>query len=143
MLKLFAITTAIVACLYPNSNQPVKKDMNLPVKVATKSIYDFKVESLDGGTIDFSQFKGKKILIVNTASKCGYTPQYEGLEALYEKYKDHLELKEEALHTQDSRIINLEDTVNKLRIQIYKLITTKISARGVTEMDNPLLEILD
>ena len=59
------------------------------------------------------------------------------------KYKDHLELKEEALHTQDSRIINLEDTVNRLRIQIYKLITTKISIRGITEMDNPLLEILD
>jgi len=59
------------------------------------------------------------------------------------KYKDHLELKEEALHTQDSRIINLEDTVNKFRIQIYKLITTKISTRGITEMDIPLLEILD
>ena len=43
--------------------------------VAQKSIYDFKVEALDGGTIDFASFKGKKILIVNTASKCGYTPQ--------------------------------------------------------------------
>ncbi|MBP9933002.1 MAG: hypothetical protein KBF25_04865, partial [Chitinophagaceae bacterium] len=39
----------------------------------TKSIYDFKIESLDGGTIDLSKYKGKKILIVNTASKCGYT----------------------------------------------------------------------
>lgn len=56
----------------------------------TKSIYDFKVEALDGGTIDLSKYKGKKILIVNTASKCGYTPQYEGLEKLYEKYKDKL-----------------------------------------------------
>jgi glutathione peroxidase len=56
----------------------------------TKSIYDFKVESLNGGTIDFADFKGKKILIVNTASKCGFTPQYEGLEELYEKYKDRL-----------------------------------------------------
>ncbi|MEI8280089.1 MAG: glutathione peroxidase [Bacteroidota bacterium] len=55
-----------------------------------KSIYDFKVESLDGKVIDFSQFKGKKILIVNTASQCGFTPQYEGLEKLYEKYKDRL-----------------------------------------------------
>lgn len=55
-----------------------------------KSIYDFKVEGLDGGTIDFAQFKGKKILIVNTASKCGYTPQYEGLEKLYEANKDNL-----------------------------------------------------
>lgn len=55
-----------------------------------KSIYDYKVEALDGGTIDFSDFKGKKILIVNTASKCGYTSQYEGLEALYKKYKGKL-----------------------------------------------------
>jgi glutathione peroxidase len=55
-----------------------------------KSIYDFKVTALDGTTIDFSQFKGKKILIVNTASKCGFTPQYAALEKLYEKYKDKL-----------------------------------------------------
>jgi glutathione peroxidase len=53
-------------------------------------IYDFKVPGLTGGTIDFSQFKGKKILIVNTASKCGNTPQYASLEKLYEKYKDKL-----------------------------------------------------
>ena len=55
------------------------------------SIYDFKVPALDGGsTIDFSQYKGKKILIVNTASYCGNTPQYKDLETLYEKYKDKL-----------------------------------------------------
>jgi glutathione peroxidase len=53
-------------------------------------LYDFKVPGLTGGTIDFSQFKGKKILIVNTASKCGNTPQYASLEKLYEKYKDKL-----------------------------------------------------
>ncbi len=58
--------------------------------IQTKTIYDFKVVSLNGGTINFADFKGKKILIVNTASKCGFTPQYEGLEALYEKYKDRL-----------------------------------------------------
>src|SRR6187551_2657920 len=55
-----------------------------------KSIYQFKVPGLLGGTIDFSQFKGKKILVVNTASKCGNTPQYEDLENLYKKYKDQL-----------------------------------------------------
>ncbi len=54
------------------------------------SIYDFKVEGLTGGKINFADFKGKKVLIVNTASKCGNTPQYEGLEELYEKYKDKL-----------------------------------------------------
>ncbi len=54
------------------------------------SIYDFKVEALESGTIDFSKFKGKKILIVNTASKCGYTPQYEGLEQLHKNMGDKL-----------------------------------------------------
>lgn len=51
------------------------------------SIYDFKVAGLEGGTIDFSKYKGKKILIVNTASKCGLTPQYADLQKLHEQYK--------------------------------------------------------
>lgn len=55
-----------------------------------KSIYDYKVTALDGSTIDFSAYKGKKILIVNTASKCGFTYQYEGLEELYKTHKDKL-----------------------------------------------------
>lgn len=55
-----------------------------------KNIYSFKVPSLTGGTIKFKDFKGKKIMIVNTASKCGNTPQYEDLEKLYEQYKDKL-----------------------------------------------------
>lgn len=53
-------------------------------------IYQFSVPGLDGKTIDFSAFKGKKILIVNTASKCGLTPQYEELEALYKTYGSKL-----------------------------------------------------
>jgi glutathione peroxidase len=48
------------------------------------------VPGLDGSTIDLSKYKGKKILIVNTASKCGFTPQYADLEKLYEKYKSKL-----------------------------------------------------
>lgn len=54
------------------------------------SIYDFKVPALDGGTIDLAKYKGKKIMIVNTASKCGNTPQYEGLQQLQDKYKNTL-----------------------------------------------------
>jgi len=50
--------------------------------------YNFSINSLQGDKIDFSQFKGKSVLIVNTASHCGFTPQYEGLQALHEKYKD-------------------------------------------------------
>ncbi len=54
------------------------------------SIHSFKVKSIEGGTIDFAKFKGKKILVVNTASKCGYTPQYEALQKVYDQYKDKL-----------------------------------------------------
>lgn len=57
---------------------------------SAKSIYEFKVPGLYGGTIDFARFKGKKIMVVNTASRCGNTPQYAELEQLYEKYKDKL-----------------------------------------------------
>jgi len=52
------------------------------------SVYDFKVKTIDGKDASLAQYKGKALLIVNTASQCGYTPQYAGLEALYEKYKD-------------------------------------------------------
>src|SRR5262245_4244514 len=53
-----------------------------------KSVLDFKVKDIDGKDVDLSQYKGDVLLIVNTASKCGYTPQYEGLESLYRKHKD-------------------------------------------------------
>jgi len=64
--------------------------MILSATLTGGSIYDFKAPGLTGGTINFSDFKGKKILIVNTASQCGNTPQYADLEKLYEKYKDKL-----------------------------------------------------
>jgi glutathione peroxidase len=57
---------------------------------AQESIYDIEVTTIDGEVVKLEKFKGKKLLIVNTASKCGYTPQYEELEKLYEKYKDQL-----------------------------------------------------
>lgn len=52
------------------------------------SIYDFKVKNIENQEVALSEFKGKVLLIVNTATGCGFTPQYEGLEALYEKYQD-------------------------------------------------------
>jgi glutathione peroxidase len=52
------------------------------------SVYDFKVKTIDGKEASLAEYKGKALLIVNTASQCGYTPQYAGLEALYVKYRD-------------------------------------------------------
>jgi glutathione peroxidase len=52
------------------------------------SIYDFKVNKINGEEVSLSEYKGKVVVIVNTASKCGFTPQYEGLEALYKKYSE-------------------------------------------------------
>ena len=55
-----------------------------------QSIHTFKVAGIDGKQINLAAYKGKKILIVNTASKCGYTPQYESLQKVYDQYKDKL-----------------------------------------------------
>jgi glutathione peroxidase len=57
-----------------------------PSGPVANSIYDFKIKGLDGKEIDFANYKGKKLLIVNTASKCGKTPQYAGLEKLHEQF---------------------------------------------------------
>ncbi len=62
--------------------------MNAFIDIDTKSIYQFKVKTLEGQDFDFASLKGKKIMVVNTASECGFTPQYKGLEELYQKYKD-------------------------------------------------------
>jgi glutathione peroxidase len=56
------------------------------VMTSATSIYDFKMNALDGTLVDFSQYKGKTLLIVNTASKCGNTPQYTDLEKLHEQF---------------------------------------------------------
>ncbi|RZI41831.1 glutathione peroxidase [Herbaspirillum sp. HC18] len=52
------------------------------------TVYDFKANSLDGKAVNLKQYQGKVLLIVNTASNCGFTPQYKGLEAVYEQFKD-------------------------------------------------------
>lgn len=57
-------------------------------KTSTNTIHKFSAENIDGVDTSLEKFKGDVVMIVNTASKCGYTPQYKGLQAIYEKYKD-------------------------------------------------------
>lgn len=84
MNKLLLLTALFIATTSATPKKPMEATAN------AKTIHEFKVPSIEGGTIDFSKYKGKKILVVNTASKCGYTPQYEGLEKLYKEHKDNL-----------------------------------------------------
>jgi Glutathione peroxidase len=79
-----AVVGGVAYYLFTNGNVKIDKSLK------SDTIYSFKVQGLEGATIDFAQFKGKKILIVNTASKCGFTPQYEGLERLYKRFNDKL-----------------------------------------------------
>lgn len=81
LLTLIASSLLIVASLSWKKATP-----NL------SGIYQFKVKTIEGKEITLEKFKGKKMLIVNVASECGYTPQYKDLQALYEKYKDKLEV---------------------------------------------------
>ncbi|MGC4129869.1 MAG: glutathione peroxidase [Bergeyella sp.] len=83
---LLSVTAFLQNCAQKKSDVSIAKTQEL----MGKTIYDYKVESLDCGEINFADFKGKKILIVNTASECGFTPQYADLEKLHETYKDKL-----------------------------------------------------
>src|SRR5688500_6889129 len=56
----------------------------------SKTVYDYTVKDINGNDVSLSQYKGKFLIIVNVASKCGFTPQYRGLEELYEELKDHV-----------------------------------------------------
>lgn len=93
MIRTLFISVIFVACTSATEQQSLTIEpatMENQSSDSTFSIHQFKVEALDGSLIDMSAFKGKKILIVNTASECGYTPQYKDLQKLYETYKDQL-----------------------------------------------------
>jgi glutathione peroxidase len=91
-MKKVVTLFSVVALFFSCQNQAQKKQTTTATAnttpMAKETIYQFKVEDLSGNTFDFSTLKGKKILVVNTASECGLTPQYEQLQAIYEKYKD-------------------------------------------------------
>ena len=91
-MKKILIAFAFISCVACQQNQAQqKKGPNTAEKneiMAKENIYQFKVKDLEGNDFDFASLKGKKILVVNTASKCGLTPQYKDLQAIYDQYKD-------------------------------------------------------
>ncbi|MBI4854379.1 MAG: glutathione peroxidase [Acidobacteria bacterium] len=87
MQKLSLITVLIMSLVSLSLFIGCEANASLP-PLKEKSIYEFSMKSIDGADVKMEEYKGKVLLIVNVASQCGYTPQYEGLQKLYTQYKD-------------------------------------------------------
>ncbi|MEZ4852651.1 glutathione peroxidase [Flavobacterium sp.] len=85
LLQLFMFGLTIIGC---KQQESLNKKLTTTETMQKKSIHQFKVKDIEGNDFNFETLKGKKIMVVNTASKCGLTPQYEQLEAIYQQYKD-------------------------------------------------------
>lgn len=116
---------AFFATLSNKSDTSSKSDL--------ESLYDIKIKSLNGKLLDLSQFKGKHILFVNVASKCGFTPQYEDLQKLFEKYQSNSQIIGVPCNQfgnqepGDSKAI---DSFCKVNYGVSFLITEKIDTKG-------------
>jgi len=86
LIGLLLLVFSFTCCSTGKKNVSSNNSTNQPM--ARKSLHEFSVVTINGDTISLSQFKGKKIMVVNTASKCGLTPQYKELEELYTQYKN-------------------------------------------------------
>ena len=86
---LIAFTAlSLISCMENKAQIKQETSVNTEKTMEKQSIYQFKVTDLSGKEFDFATLKGKKILVVNTASKCGLTPQYKDLQTIYDQYKD-------------------------------------------------------
>jgi glutathione peroxidase len=84
ILSLFFVLVCVVSFFAFQSF----KRKNVVAKMVVKSVYEFTMKDIDGNAVSLSKYKGKVLVFVNVASKCGYTPQYESIEKFYELYKD-------------------------------------------------------
>ncbi len=93
LLALVPVLGMMVACSGSGNNSTAADNASTDNTMATETqtqqgFYDFKLETLEGQEVDFSKYKGKKVLLVNTASECGFTPQYKDLQQLHETHGD-------------------------------------------------------
>lgn len=86
-LIIACMSLSLSACQFLKTSKEPESTIENSAEI--KNLYEFTVKDIDGNDFNFSDLKGKKIMIVNTASKCGFTPQYADLEELYQKYKNH------------------------------------------------------
>ncbi len=87
IMKYGSLSFLLICILINNCNQKNQKT-SIPVHESMNTIYDFEVSDIDGNPVKLEQYRGKIMLIVNVASKCGFTPQYTGLQQLYTQYQE-------------------------------------------------------
>ncbi len=116
---------------------------------APASVYDFKLKTIEGKDFSLAKYKGKKILVVNTASKCGFTPQYKELEQLAETYKDKLVIVGFPANNFGGQEPGTDAEIKTFCSDLYKVtfpMSTKVSVKGddisplfkyLTETENP------
>ncbi len=107
--------------------------INKTEKMETTSVYNIEIKSISGEKINLVDFKGKKILFVNVASECGFTPQYEGLQELYEQYKDKLMVigvPSNQFGGQEPGTAEQIQSFCKLNYGVTFLITEKVDVKG-------------
>ncbi|OEJ98541.1 glutathione peroxidase [Flavivirga aquatica] len=115
---------ASLATLFSRNDKP---------QISETSIYDIKISTLKGQPIKLSQFKGKYILFVNVASKCGFTPQYKNLQELHTKYKDKLQvigLPCNQFGNQEPEKLSVIESFCEINYGVNFLITEKIDVKG-------------
>lgn len=134
LLSLSLLTTAC-------NQTPIDHKIVVDASVTEETVHKFSFNTLDGKTHSFSEFKGKKILIVNTASKCGYTKQYEDLEKLYQMKKDRLVIvafPSDSFLQEYNEVEKIEELCRKFDVSFFVSTPSEVRGRKI----NPLFEWL-
>jgi len=131
--RIAFITLLLAVPTFLGCKQIKSRPENIMQTPQLKTLFDYSAKLIDGREISLSDFKGKKVLIVNVASECGYTPQYSGLEELYEKYSDKLVILGFPANNFGSQEPGTNDEINDFCTSKYNVtfpMFSKISVKG-------------